>query len=390
MNKAQLIKKAKKYIIYRNEEIKRKLAELDKKTAVKSSFTVYKDAATGRSRWVSISSNAFRDKDGEIVSLKALKTAVKRADTQYKQLIRNGTEPETANMIARGPLRWWHVPGLELGVCDFQAVNGRMLIESGTFKNERIAQKMAKAQDLNISIGFKHPKTEPDKNGVFDSITIFERSPTPPGKAANNFTSLSVKGANDNMNIETRKLKALIDRVGLDNALSLLEGIDTTEKEAETVIGNVHGVSYKETDSPTIAELMETWNAVKEAVAEYEEEETAAKMEEEEEYDMKAYVMKMDKKLDSIMQMMGKREEEEEEEKKEDETALKIAALEAQLAQLKEAAPTRGYRASLEATPIPDPAADFQGQRQKAAQAMGPAGQLFDAAETLTAGLFKQ
>lgn len=42
-----------------------------KKVATKTSFTVFKQQ-NGRYRWVAISSNAYRDRDGEIVSKKAL------------------------------------------------------------------------------------------------------------------------------------------------------------------------------------------------------------------------------------------------------------------------------------------------------------------------------
>lgn len=142
-----------------------------------TTFTVFKDK-TGRYRWVAISSTAYRDRDGEILSTKALADDIAHADTtgQY------------------GTLRWWHVPGMDLGDCDFNMLYGRSLIESGTFKNDRIAERVKeKAHLLKLSLGFRHPANEPDKSGVFHTIRRFERSLIPPeGNASNLFTSLSV------------------------------------------------------------------------------------------------------------------------------------------------------------------------------------------------------
>ena len=145
-------------------------------TTKESSFRVFKDA-TGNMRWVAQSSTAFQDRDQEIVSTKALADDCAFADStgQY------------------GPLRWWHTPGLELGDCDFNAMHGRVLIESGTFRSPAIAQKVAASDGLEISIGFLHLPTEPDASGVFHHIRRFERSLVPRGKASNRFTAFSVK-----------------------------------------------------------------------------------------------------------------------------------------------------------------------------------------------------
>lgn len=67
-------------------------------------ITVFKDASTGMPRWVAVTSNAYRDRDGEIVSSEALKKAVAYGDSTQE----------------RGPLRFWHVPGLDIGTTDFK------------------------------------------------------------------------------------------------------------------------------------------------------------------------------------------------------------------------------------------------------------------------------
>jgi 2'-5' RNA ligase len=141
------------------------------------SFRVFKDAS-GRYRWVAQSSTAYQDRDREIVSTKALADDCAFADSTGHY----------------GPLRWWHAPGLDLGDCDFNAMHGKVLIESGTFRSPTIAQKVASASDsLEISLGFLHLPTEPDASGVFHHIRKFERSLVPRGKASNRFTAFRVK-----------------------------------------------------------------------------------------------------------------------------------------------------------------------------------------------------
>lgn len=134
---------------------------------------VFKDTKN-KLRWVAFSSNAFQDYDGEIVSLKALKDDCDRADMDG----------------VYGPLRWWHVKGLDLGDCDFNMVHGKVLVESGTFYNEEIGQKIKEiSSDLQVSIGFLHPVGQPDERGVYKQIRRVERSILPKGTASNFLTA---------------------------------------------------------------------------------------------------------------------------------------------------------------------------------------------------------
>ena len=141
-------------------------------------FTVYKTSKGYR--WLAISSTAYRDRDGEIVSTKALQNAVER----------------TARRGDFGPLRFWHEPGLDIGTTDYQAVSndGKYLVESGLL-DATVAPDIihaTKARDYQMSIGFNHAPTEPDNDGVFHRISIFERSIVPGGRAANPMTAFSI------------------------------------------------------------------------------------------------------------------------------------------------------------------------------------------------------
>jgi hypothetical protein len=142
-----------------------------------SVFHVTKEA--GQHRWLLISSVNAKDKDGHIVSEKALQRAVLIGDT----------------VNFRGPLRWWHTkkPPLDLGRCDFQMVHKGHLIEGGEFVSPEVGEAVARVADqLRVSIGFIHPKSEPDRDGVFHTIATFERSLLPAGREANPFTLLQV------------------------------------------------------------------------------------------------------------------------------------------------------------------------------------------------------
>ena len=195
---------------------------------------VYK-GADGKLRWATFSSTAFQDRDKEIVSTKALNDDVARADAAKEY----------------GPLRWWHVEGLDFGPCDYNAMSGKVLIESGTFYDETIGAKIKEAaNDLAVSIGFQHPPNEPDAAGVFHSIRRFERSLLPADKASNLFTQLTVAKEND-MSLLKEKFDELVKLIGQGPAEALAAKAEQTEKAAEAA-----GVAFKETPALVVTEKL--------------------------------------------------------------------------------------------------------------------------------------
>jgi hypothetical protein len=207
-------------------------------------FRVFKQA-DGSYRWVSISSSAFRDRDGELVTAKALADDVERCDAAKDY----------------GPLRWWHVGGWEapdgperwdtwrankgadLGTCDFNMLHGRMLIESGTFKDADTGEAFASLPyPLEVSIAFSHPQSEPNAQKAYNNIHRFERSLLPSGMASNLLTQFSVvKGAS--FMKTTEKLAALVAilRNKPDVATQILADSEAIQKAAESA-----GLEYKE------------------------------------------------------------------------------------------------------------------------------------------------
>lgn len=146
-------------------------------------LTVVKEAKTGRYRWLVVSSLACEDRDKQVLSAASLKQAVDHMDATNDY----------------GVLRWWHVPGLDLGKCDTSFMFGRSLIESGTFYSNEFAESIKAACErpnnplrLKVSVGFRHPITEPDAEGVFHNVKFFERSLLPDWAASNQFTGFAM------------------------------------------------------------------------------------------------------------------------------------------------------------------------------------------------------
>ena len=197
----------------------------------------------GAYRWVMVSSNSYQDRDKEIIAQAALEADVARSDKERNY----------------GPLRWWHVgdpdpitrapgPGIDVGTCDFRAMQGRMLIESGTFKDKRIGAAFEKrADDLAASIGFFRPINQPDTEGVFRDVHVFERSILPRSKASNPLTALTVTKEHDDMATMKEKYDEFVALLGGDTQLaqSVVTAAERTDKAAQAA-----GITSKETDKP--------------------------------------------------------------------------------------------------------------------------------------------
>lgn len=217
-------------------QIIRNLAERRQRRRRKEAgvFTVFKDAS-GADRWASITTTAYRDKDGEWISSEAIRNVVVAGD----------------DGAPRGPLRFWHVPHLDLGDCDYQAAldGGRLLLESGTFRSKAAAKIGAEAaqRGYQMSPGFVHTRSEP-RGGVFNSIALFERSFVPPGRASNPYTRLLTKETRMLTDEKRKEFEALAgDDEGRALLQSLLASAETTTKALDAA-----GAVYK--DAPAWAQ----------------------------------------------------------------------------------------------------------------------------------------
>lgn len=140
---------------------------------VSATMTTYK-SVSGAKRWLFVSSTAYQDRDGEILTRQGLKQAVEYADATGH----------------RGHLSYWHLPSY-LGDCDWQMVShdGALLYESGTFASDEIADWYETAKkEMTLSIEFRHSRLEPLPDKSFENFIISGRSLLPVTHASNVLT----------------------------------------------------------------------------------------------------------------------------------------------------------------------------------------------------------
>lgn len=237
-------------------------------------FKVYRDLE-GDLRWLSLSSNAFEDLDKELFTTKALEEAIEHADKTGE----------------RGPLLIYHVPSAEVGQCDYQAMAGRFLVESGTFDDTPLGNKAVEYftntdEEHQVSIGFQYHRGD-EEDGVYDWARIIERSVTPLGAAANPWTDFKVIGENP---MDARKVETLEKIFGKDLTAGIISSAEERTKELEAttrykdvktkepVTISVTGFTLEEMEASAKAAVKEVFEKAKKMTPE--EEAAMKKMEE--------------------------------------------------------------------------------------------------------------
>ena len=145
-------------------------------------------------RWVGLSSGSFGpDRDGHWVTEKALKTWAE--SFKERGYVRANGEQVVARWRHLGlpnPVTLERGRGIDLGVSDYAEYAGHTLIMSGTFLDPEVGRAWASHKEKDaISIGFFHPKSEP-QNGLYNTIDIYEVSFTVDDRASYPLTALSV------------------------------------------------------------------------------------------------------------------------------------------------------------------------------------------------------
>ena len=199
-------------------------------------FKVYRDLE-GDLRWLSLSSNAFEDLDKELFTTKALEEAIEHADKTGE----------------RGPLLIYHVPSAEIGQCDYQAMAGRFLVESGTFDDTPLGRKAVEYfsnsdEEHQVSIGYEYHLGD-EEDGIYEWTRIKERSVCPYGAAANPWTDFKVIGENP---MDARKAETLEKIFGKELAAGVISSAEERTKELEGT------TKFKEkSDEPVVITLPE-------------------------------------------------------------------------------------------------------------------------------------
>lgn len=174
------------------------------------------DQPDGRIRWMLVSSGGWQDRDGELVSTEFLRSAVDYADKSGH----------------RGPLLIYHVPGSDIGSCDFQAVVGEpgFLLESGLFADNERGRRAAAyykqhAKQYGASIKFLYLNRSPD--GVYEPPgVIVERSLLPRIKAAFPWSAVTLSEVTKMSSIDQEKLAELTRILGEEEANAILAQVE--------------------------------------------------------------------------------------------------------------------------------------------------------------------
>lgn len=203
-----------------------------KEVNAKSELVTTKDA-TGKWRWTLITSSAFEDRDGEIVSEKALKKDCDQMEFTGEY----------------GELLWWHSDGdihgtekearpyLPLGNCDTSFVYKKLNIESGLYYDDSVGEIFSKkTKEFGASKSFYHLPDEP-VDGVYSYIRTKERSILPLGKEANFLTRLFGWREKEMANTKER-IQALREKLGDDEADKILQHAKEQSLKAEKLLAS--------------------------------------------------------------------------------------------------------------------------------------------------------
>lgn len=196
---------------------------LDAVKEVGSAFTLTKDAS-GRLRYVTVTSNRYYDRDGEVFPEQVHKEAVAYADgkKQYPEL-------------------WlWHMPGTRMGQGDMADYFDGFRLDSGLIDKgmESIAMKVASLPDLGVSHGFSFVK-EADTYREYRSKEV---SILPREHAANPWTGVILESEDKSMGFTDEKRKFLVDAgIAEEKITQIEEAVGLLKESAEGA-----GVAFKE------------------------------------------------------------------------------------------------------------------------------------------------
>lgn len=180
---------------------------------VEKSELLVEKSDDGTYNWTAISSNSFRDIDGEIVTTQAMDFAIEIAKKRGSY----------------GNLVWEHYDELPIGVCKSQRRVGNFLVETGEFLDTplglKAAEKIKSSEPgtYRISIGFKYWMGTKSNDGEYYLIDIFHRACT--DHPANKGTALEV----------TKSMKELTE----DVKATVMKDLGLTKEELDAVLAAV-------------------------------------------------------------------------------------------------------------------------------------------------------
>lgn len=188
-------------------------------------LTAFKDKH-GDWRWVSVHSNRYRDREGEIFPEIAHREFVARVDA-------TGEFP---------PLYLWHTPVAEIGRADQIDYADGFVVATGTFNalGVRAAERLAEYPGaLGCSHGFSYDRSWL-KGSVYDRYHTFEITVLPLEYAANTLTAFDVSAKEALMPLTGPKRDFFVAALGEEDTRAIESRLDALRQHAET-----QGIDFK-------------------------------------------------------------------------------------------------------------------------------------------------
>jgi hypothetical protein len=196
-------------------------------------------AADGQYWWMQWTTNAFKDREEETFTTKALESFVNRHDADD----------------VKGEFWFWHIPGTKFADVKWRAMSGRFLVEAGPFDNTEVGQTFQKffldnpnghsdfaQQGWGTSHGYLYDAKDRE-DGVYNWLEIKESTVLPFHVASNQFSPSP-------MILEVKMNEAQKDAlrtIGGEKADRLLELVETLGAQRTKELEDA-GVDFKAAD----------------------------------------------------------------------------------------------------------------------------------------------
>lgn len=202
------------------------------------SFNVFK-GSNGQWYWIAKHTNAYEDRDGEILSEKAHEGYIKRLDM---------------GLVPMPELWTWHVKGTKHGQADVVFGVGKIVVAVGHFDDTPQAKQAIQfyrknAGRIKLSHGFTAPQWA-FKNGVYEVYNTFEITTLPDGAESNPYTSFEEVKA---MQPDAKKLEWVANVLGKEVAARVVS--ETEQHDKALMDLNVRYKDYADVEAKPDGEL---------------------------------------------------------------------------------------------------------------------------------------
>lgn len=197
----------------------------------------------GKDYWLTFTANAFKDKEEEVFTTKALGEYVAEVDKGIPAEIKALLEKIGLPSTDQGELWLAHIPGSRIGAPMWKGVEDRFLIEVGLFDDTELGKAAAAhfkecGDDYRTSHGYLYHPGDKEK-GIYHWLWKFETSPLLAGWESNPWTGISII-AKEAKTMDDKKKAWLVETFGQKLADDILAKAQEASKSLEDL-----GITFK-------------------------------------------------------------------------------------------------------------------------------------------------